>query len=116
MPYSLNGTAISMTAEPQLKDGTLWVPLRELSEMLGAKVDWEPSNHVAILYHGNAIYTIKIGDKNIDVDGQTVELQDAPYTDGGDAWVPVRFFEKPLGYRVNADWQNKQVDIVNPNI
>lgn len=115
MPYAINGTEISLQNEPQLKDGTLWVPLRGLSEALGAKVDWDPDNQVAILYHGPHVVTVKIGDTTVDVDGEKLELQAAPYLDSGDSWVPAKFFDKPLGYNVNADWQNKKVEIVNPN-
>lgn len=114
MPYTLNGNALNIAEEPNHKDGTLWVPLRAMSEALGAKVDWDQSSHVAIVYNGPYIYTVKIGDANVDVDGQTLELQDAPFVDAGDAWVPVRFFERPMGYKINANWQTKQVDIVNP--
>lgn len=114
MPYTLNGNALQIAEEPNLKDGTLWVPLRAVSVALGAKVDWDQSSHVAIVYNGPYIYTIKIGDANVDVDGQTLALQDAPFVQDNEAFVPVRFFERPMGYTVHADWQTKQVDIVNP--
>ncbi len=114
MPYTLDGSALSIAEEPNLKDGTLWVPLRAVGEALGAKVAWDPDSQVAIVYNGPYIYTVKIGDESVDVDGQKLDLQAAPFTEGGDAWVPVRFFERPMGYTVNADWQTKKVDIVNP--
>jgi hypothetical protein len=90
------------------------VPFRELGEALGGKVDWDQDNRVAILYLGPYITSVVIGDATVDVDGQKMQLQAAPYVDSGDTWIPVRFFEQPLGYQVNADWQNKQVDIINP--
>ncbi len=114
MPYTLNGNALQIAEEPNHKDGTLWVPLRAVSQALGAKVDWDPDSEVAIVYNGPYIYSVKIGDSEVDVDGQKLELQDAPYTESGDAWVPVRFFERPMGYKINADWQTKQVDISVP--
>ncbi len=114
MPYTINGGELNVEHEPQLKDGTLWVPLRAVSEALGARLDWDPDNMVAILYHGPYIVTVKVGDTTVDVDGEKMELQAAPYVDGGDSWVPARFFEKPLGYNVEADWQNKTVAITNP--
>ena len=114
MPYTLQGQPLQVAHEPQLKDGTLWVPFRAIGIALGGNVDWDPDQRMAILYLGPYTTTIRIGDKTADVDGEKVELQDEPYLDEGDTWVPVRFFERPLGYKVNADWQNKQVDITNP--
>ena len=114
MPYTIQGASVEVGNEPQLKDGTLWVPFRALGEALGGKVDWDPDNHVAILYLGPYTTTVKIGDRTVDVDGERVELQGEPYLADGDTWIPARFFERPLGYKVNADWQNKQVDITNP--
>ncbi|HVF85792.1 MAG TPA: copper amine oxidase N-terminal domain-containing protein [Abditibacteriaceae bacterium] len=114
MPYTLNGNTLNIAEEPNNKDGTLWVPLRAVSEALGAKVDWDQDNRVVIVYNGPYIYTVKIGDANVDADGVKVALQAAPFEQGGDSWVPVRFFERPMGYHVQADWQTKQVDITNP--
>lgn len=114
MPYTINGNATSISSEPQMKDSTLWVPLREVSVALGAKVDWDPDNLVAIVYNGPYIYTVKVGDATVDVDGEKMELQAAPYVSEGDTWVPVRFFERPMGYDIVADWENKNVQISAP--
>lgn len=114
MPYTLNGSPLNIAEEPNHKDGTLWVPLRAVSQALGAKVDWDPDNQVAIVYNGPYIYTVKIGDENVDADGTKLALQAAPFMQDGDAWVPARFFERPMGYHVQADWQTKQVNITNP--
>ena len=114
MPYTLNGSTLSIAEEPNLKDGTLWVPLRAVSEALGARIDWDQDNHIAIVYNGPYIYTVTIGDANVDVAGEKLALQDAPFVQNNEAWVPVRFFERPMGYKLNADWQTKQVDITNP--
>lgn len=113
MPYTLDGNPLSIDQEPQLNDGTLWVPFRDLGAALGAKVDWEPSNQVAIMYHGDHIVTVKIGDQTVDVDGEKHELQAAPYVSGGDTWVPVRFYNDPLGYGLNVDLGSTAVNLTS---
>lgn len=114
MPYTIQGQAVDITQEPQMKDGTLWVPFRALGQALGGNVDWDADNQVAILYLGPYTTTVKIGDPTVTVDGNQVELQAAPYVSEGDTWIPVRFFERPLGYALQADPQTGQVDITNP--
>lgn len=111
MPYMLNGELLSVDSEPRLQDGTLWVPLRKLGAALGGKVDWEPTNGVAILYLNDHIATFQNGVKTVDFDGQSVELQAAPFVESGETWVPVRLFEKAFGYSLVADPQNGIVEL-----
>ena len=115
MPYTIDGQPVTLDQEPQLKDGTLWVPFRALGEALGGNVDWDPATQTGILYLGPYITTVKIGDPTVNTDGEEIELQAAPYLSNGDTWIPVRFFSQPLGYNINVDLQANQVDIINPN-
>ncbi len=114
MPYTIDGQPVDIGREPQLKDGTLWVPFRALGQALGGTVDWDPDNQVAILYLGPYTTTVKIGDPVVQTDEMSTELQSPPYVDQGETWVPVRFFNRPLGYQVNVDLAQNRVDIVNP--
>lgn len=114
MPYTIDGVPYDLEAEPRLQDGTLWVPLRRLGEALGGKADWISPNKVAVLYLGDRIATLTIGDKTADVDGQQFELQDEPFLDNGETWVPVRFFERGLGYTLNADPASASVELTSP--
>ncbi len=109
MPYILNGQPAAV-AEPNLKDGTMWVPLRALSEALGGNADWDPDNRVAIVYLGANIATLKIGDATADVNGEKSQLQEAPYLEDGETWVPVRFFNL-VGQQISVNVQEKQIDM-----
>ena len=109
MPYTINGNAVQAT-EPNLQDGTLWVPLREVGEALGGNVDWDPDNRVAILYLGDHIATLKIGDTTASVNSEQTELQAAPYLQDGDTWVPVRFFNL-VGQQINVNLPDKNVEM-----
>ena len=111
MPYTINGSGSSISSEPRLEGGTMWVPLRDVAEAMGGTVQYEPTNGVAMLTHGDKMVTVQMGDPNVDVDGTTHTLQDAPFVEDGEAWVPVRFFNTTLGANVNVDLQNNSVDI-----
>ncbi len=114
MPYMLNGGVLDLASEPRLQDGTLWVPLRKLGSALGGNADWIAPNKVAVLYLNNQIVTLTIGDKIADIDGSQVELQAAPFVENGETWVPVRLFERGLGYTLSADPENGIVDLTSP--
>ncbi len=114
MPYTLDGNALNVSDEPQVSDGTMWVPFRAVGEALGAKVEYEPSNKVAMMFHGDKIISVKIGDPTVDVDGEKQELQAPPYVSEGDTWVPVRFYNAPLGYGLNVDLNTNQVNLTSP--
>jgi len=111
MPYSINGMEASMS-EPNLQEGTLWVPLRGMIESLGGNVDWDADNRVAVAYLGANIATLTEGDVTADVNGEQTEMQAAPTLQDGEMWVPVRFFNL-VGQQVSVDTGTNQVDITS---
>lgn len=114
MPYTFEDASLQVSAEPQIRDGITWVPLRSLAQSMGANVDWDPDNRIAILYLGDRIATFTIGDATANVDGAPVELRAAPYLDNGDTWIPARFFEQGLGFGLQVDVEQNLVQFSNP--
>jgi hypothetical protein len=58
---------------------------------------------------------VKPGDTTVTVDGEQQELQAAPFLSEGDTWVPVRFFNQPLGYALNVDLDTTRVELTTWN-
>jgi hypothetical protein len=114
MPYTFEDVPLEVGTEPQIRDGVTWVPLRALGQSMGANVDWDPDNRVAILYLGERIISFKIGDPTVNVDGESVELRAAPFLDNGDTWIPARFFQTALGYGLQVDAEKNTVQFSNP--
>ncbi|MDF2441116.1 MAG: hypothetical protein JWN98_2100 [Abditibacteriota bacterium] len=111
MPYTVDGLPVDPGQEPQNREGTLWVPLRGLSEMVGARVDWDPDSRVAIVYHNDNMITVKPNDATVDINGEQMELQAAPFLWEGDTLVPVRLFQQALGFNINVNLGTNQVDL-----
>ena len=111
MPYMLNGDMLDIATEPRVGSGTMYVPLRPVATALGGNVDWEPTNGIAILYIDSKIVTLQSNETTVDVDGEKTELQAHPWIDEGEMMVPVRFFETPLGYKLDADATNLIVSL-----
>lgn len=110
MPYILNGESVDM-GEPRLDNGTLFVPLRKMAQALGGSADYEPSTNSAILYLNDQIVTFTNGQNSVSLNGASVPLQAAAFVEDGETWVPVRFFEGVMGYKLNADPQNGIVEL-----
>ncbi|WP_127496768.1 stalk domain-containing protein [Paenibacillus glycanilyticus] len=93
-------TTYRITAAPFIKTNRTYVPIRFISEKLGATVNWNQSTkEVTIQKNGKTIRGI-IGNKQVKVNQQTV-MQDAPLLlKNGSAFVPVRFVAEQLNTSV----------------
>ncbi|MDR1206683.1 MAG: SH3 domain-containing protein [Peptococcaceae bacterium] len=93
----LNGTPLTLDAEPYLDGNLTMVPLRFVAEGLGAEVSYDSAKSTG---------TIKLGGKEITlwpksvlakVDGNFVTLEKAPQLVNGRLMVPLRFVSEYLG-------------------
>lgn len=117
MPYIVDGQPVTIADEPKNQDGTLWVPLRALSEAVGATVDWDQDLQQIMVHHPRAgNIQLNIGTEEIVNNNETGHsLQAAPYVEGGDTWVPVRFFNIQLGYALNVNLAENLVELTTWN-
>lgn len=46
---TVNGDPVTIDVPPELREGRTFVPLRFISESLGAVVDWEPETYTVII-------------------------------------------------------------------
>ncbi len=98
----------------QIQGRRTFVPLRFVSEALGAKVSWNgatrqvtisQNGHTVVMAEGQTGYTVNGGAHTMDV---------APYVAGaGYTMVPVRFVSEALGYRVRWNGATQQVTVTH---
>lgn len=102
---AVNGEKIVFTdAQPYIDEQTssTMVPVREIAEKLGAKVEWNPSLEQVTFRDQHATTLLTIGQKIASVDGMQVEL-DAPAVLKNDrTMVPLRAVSESLG--ADVDW------------
>ncbi|MGG4478730.1 stalk domain-containing protein [Paenibacillus illinoisensis] len=93
-------SAYRITAAPFIQTGRTYVPIRFISEKLGAAVNWNQSTkEVTIKKDGKTIRWV-VGNRQVKVNQQTV-MQDAPLLlKNGSAFVPVRFVAEQLNTSV----------------
>jgi len=114
MPYNVQGQAVSLNEEPRIIQDRLYVPLAELVERLGGRVDWDNDNKIATAAIGKWTATIRMANRNVDVSGTPVTLIADPIVDQDTMFVPASFFQDAFGYTVNVDPGSRQVSIALP--
>ena len=108
MTAYINGEVYTLDASPYIKPpGRTMVPLRFISEGLGATVDYAPKTgkvkEVYIYFKGKKI-TLYIGKNEALIDGSKVYLDAAPeIKPPGRTFVPIRFIAETFGADVGWD-------------
>ncbi|SBW08698.1 Phosphate-binding protein PstS (modular protein) [uncultured Eubacteriales bacterium] len=107
----VDGKKITPTVDPVVESGTTLVPLRVISETLGADVTWEQSKQQATIK--TAAYTVvfTIGSKSYTVNGASKTLIVAPKAANGSTLVPIRAFSESIGATVNYNASTKTASI-----
>lgn len=79
------------------------VPLRQVAQLIGAKVEWKGSARSASIQYGDKSYTLQI-DQSIAVNSanKEVQLDESPQFVKGSVYVPLSFMIEQLG--VKTTW------------
>lgn len=99
------GTQSKTITAPYVKEGRMLVPLRAVSEGLGAIVNWDEAKQQAtIAQNGKTVYVTIGSAQASDSDGNTYTLDvPAELYNGNTTMVPIRFVSEALGYEVTYD-------------
>lgn len=100
----LNGKPICFPdAQPGIVQNRTLVPVRFVSEALGAKVDWDGDNRIVTISQPGKVIKLAIDQIDVTVNDQVITL-DVPakiYFDR--TFVPLRFVSEALGCKVDWD-------------
>lgn len=104
---TLNFKTIKMDAAPILYKNRVMVPIRFISEALGAKVDWNPNTFKITISEENVTIEIWIGNQKMKVNNKDVIIDVPPLLQNNRTLVPIRAISESLGGAVRWD-SNKQ--------
>ncbi|HHV17283.1 MAG TPA: copper amine oxidase N-terminal domain-containing protein, partial [Thermoanaerobacterales bacterium] len=93
------------------KDNRTMVPVRFVSESLGAKVDWDNNNRMVIIEKDNTVVKLKIGENKANVNGKTISFDTNAILQNDRTIVPVRFISEALRAKVSWNQETKTVEI-----
>ncbi len=97
------------------KDGSVYIPLRALSEQLYFEVYWKLENNTVRVYDDlNDVYLSTDGQAKIN--GKETTSEKVPLTVNGSIYVPLRFVSEALGIDVAYDQKSKTVTMKGRDI
>ncbi len=91
--------------------GRTMVPVRFVSEALGATVVWEPANRTVRITDGGKTIVLTIDSRQVTIDGVSQQLDAPAVLQPGATYVPLRMVSEALGADVKYDTASKQVSI-----
>lgn len=107
----LNGIHISSDVSPYIEDDRTMVPVRIISESLGAKVDWFEDTKTVTIAKGETKIDLKINSKTAIVNGKEMTLDVPAVIQQGRTFIPVRFVSEQLGWNVRWNQEHYTVEI-----
>jgi uncharacterized lipoprotein YddW (UPF0748 family) len=111
----LNGKAIESDVSPYIipKVNVTMVPLRIISEELGATVNWNAkAQSVTIQGSGNKGISMTSGSTVATVNGESIKLDASVQVKAGRAMVPLRFVSEQLGLTVNWNQMEQMITLL----
>ena len=92
----IDGQLQSFDTEPEIIEGTTFVPMRGLFETLGADVKWNGARQEAIAQKDGQEIVLKINSKTVFHGSQADTLLQAPYIKNGRTMMPLRYISEAL--------------------
>lgn len=103
----VDGVVIPSDVEPEIRNSRTMVPLRVISENLGANVDWFDSE--VTLTKNNMQVILNLHSNTVMKNGKTSLLDVKPYIKNNRTMVPLRFLSETFGCKVN--YRNSTVTV-----
>ena len=112
VPLYLNGKALEAVVPAQILNNTTMVPVRTISEQLGAKVEWNEKLQLVTVTKGKLQMRLTISNPDAVVNGKKIPLANAPLIIDGTTLLPLRFVSEQLGLKVLWNEQTRSVNLL----
>ncbi len=109
----INGQAHQLGVAPRITagGGRTLVPIRFISETLGADVTWVSKTRQVHIVHGSVDIWLTLGSNRALVNGQVVIIDAPALVESGRTFVPLRFVSETLGATVQYQSTTKTIII-----
>lgn len=110
---NINGQRIQTPLSPIQEAGTTLVPLRIISENLGAYVEWNDTTQTVTITDDTTTIKLTINNKTIYINNKKQEVSLAAKLIKGTTMVPIRVIGESLNSQVHWDEKLQTVFVVN---
>lgn len=97
MTIKVNNQALHPDVMPYIENGTTLVPLRAISEAMGATVAWDSATQTITLTKAKTSISMVIDSTSVQVNNKSIELSVAPKIVDGSTMVPLRAIAQAFG-------------------
>lgn len=108
---SVNNHLIKFEAPAYIKGGVTMVPVRAITESLGAEVAWDADTKTVTITKDTTVIQMTPTGTTVTVDGTAVTSDSASDVICGRTYIPLRFLAESLDLGVEWDGDNKIIDI-----
>jgi len=99
-----------LEAPPSIVEARTYVPVRFISEIVGATVKWDSREKKITITKGDINIELWLDRKTVRVNGKETIIDAAPFVSNGRTLVPLRFIVEPLG--ANVVWNKQEQSIL----
>ena len=108
---TVNGKSVETQVPPTIIDGRTMVPVRDIFEACGAKVNWDANTKTITGEKGNTTVVMQIDSNMLFINEDVTEMDATPVIIDGRTLAPARYVAESFGGIVDWDAENKVVMI-----
>ncbi|AQT86995.1 N-acetylmuramoyl-L-alanine amidase (plasmid) [Paenibacillus larvae subsp. larvae] len=105
----LNNQTLTFDVKPKIIDGRTYVPVAKILEEMGADVKWHEDTWTVTAEKDDVTITMPIGDSEIEVDDQKLDIGLPSKIERGRTLVPLRLVSYATGTRIEWDDEDQTV-------
>lgn len=112
---TMNGDEFQPNSAPYIKKGTVYLPLRDIGELLGSVVFWNSSSKTVTMTYPELTVKLNYGSEKATVNGKAKTLTAPLSLVNGRIYVPLRFLSEATGADVKWNAKTQTVSISQSN-
>lgn len=101
---------------PLIQDGITLVPLRKITDSLGAEIKWDQDNQIISITKEDKNISLTINSRIARIDGNAIGMEVSPRIINGNTMIPAKFIAESLGMEIKWDNEIRSVKIFNKNL
>lgn len=112
----VDGLRIATDVAPVTQEKDVFVPLRAISEALGADTHFDLKNNRVEITRGDQTVRLRVGETNGTLNGNRVTLHHAPFRVRGRVMVSMNAIARLFGAKVSYDRRTSRIDVLTSGI